>query len=244
MKNKINDVISQVNDKILEYSKIYKDNKDALIDTNALELFDDISKGIKLIHTIGKTFDLIKFNKFLKGLGKGEIREEDIEKLVNYIDNSSKADFIAQTFKKIVVSNSKNACCLLGLLYFEVVDKNKEINYEELIIYDALDKINDIDIDIFYELFRSFKLKEGEFITDEQIKAFVDNANISKSSVEVCLQKLGQLSLFKYDKIYKFDLGEDGNLYCTIPEFGFTYKISNITINFFDIVNKFMVFCK
>lgn len=216
--------------------------KDVIIEPNTYEVLGDMKSVVSTIYNLGKAYDLFKFKMFLIGLGKGQISEKDIKKLIKYINNRSKAEFMADTFNKIIISKSKNACCILGLLYHEAVGKNSDISYKQLVIYNALTDLNDIEIDVFYQLFRNMDRETGSVITDSQLEIVMENLSMTKSDIELCMQKLGQLSLVKYDKVYRFTI-EDKHLLVETSDYGFTYTISDITNRFYHIVNEFKELC-
>ena len=88
-----------------------------------------------------------KFMFFLKGFyGVEHPTEEKLERLYKYIDNETKAEFIADTFSKVLLSNSKLSCTVMGYTIQKLVDGKITLTYDDLICSAALCTFFDYDI--------------------------------------------------------------------------------------------------
>lgn len=94
---------------------------------------------------------MTKFKIFVKGLNLNS-DDSSLQKLITYVDNKDKAEFITTTFEKILLSNSKLACCVMGIMLNDMCQTNQNVSQENLAILQALSMMNDFDIKNFTHL--------------------------------------------------------------------------------------------
>ena len=125
--------MSDLLNKIVKFSDDYADVKDIFLNDSTMELAEDAIGSLKFLNNSRKALSIIKFKYFLKGLNYENADKESIEKLIRYVDNQSKAEFITNSFDKIISSNSKLACCVMGLMLNDIGQHNDDISQEDLI---------------------------------------------------------------------------------------------------------------
>ena len=146
--------MSDLLNKIVKFSDDYADVKDIFLNDSTMELAEDAIGSLKFLNNSRKALSIIKFKYFLKGLNYENADKESIEKLIRYVDNQSKAEFITNSFDKIISSNSKLACCVMGLMLNDIGQHNDDISQEDLIMLNALPMLNDFDIKNFHYLLK------------------------------------------------------------------------------------------
>ena len=87
-----------------------------------------------------------KLHDALKALSKNENVEKSINELYNYVSNEERALYVSTAFRKIILSNSKIAAAIIGLMLGEIKSENREFNNEDIILFNALESMTDFDI--------------------------------------------------------------------------------------------------
>jgi hypothetical protein len=126
----------------------YLDSKDSIFENNYVEVFGDSFKVVGLLRKASKLISQKRFEAFLKGFkGFDMPTEEQLTKLMEYIDNEQKAEFIADTMQKILLSKSTRACLIMGILIHDLTKNKEDLNLEDLVCLEALTNFFDHDID-------------------------------------------------------------------------------------------------
>lgn len=171
------------------------------------ELVQLIGSSSKALSFIGKSRELIirkKFNAFLNGFSENEQpTKRQLEKLVNYIDDESKAEFISDTISKIILSNSSKSCLLIGTLIKSLVNEGRGIDHEKLVCITALTDFYDIDIRNYKEIFDYVEWKKSKYSSkkiqqkptiftidyNHSLKDYAKNNNLNFPSLILTLEK-------------------------------------------------------
>lgn len=172
------DVIRDISAKLVEYL----DFKDSIFENEFVESFGDSFKLIKLLKTGHDLISRRKFNAFLKGFCyDGTPTEEQLLKLHKYINNETKAEFIADMFSKVLMSNSKLACMVMGTMINDLSSSDKDITHTQLICANSLTSFFDNDIKNYYKLV-TFIINDIDSIFYGQLIGFCesDNSNYHK----------------------------------------------------------------
>lgn len=154
-----NEKTIEVLEKINEHLQTYVDKKDSL---PILEVVGDASSLVgfltKSISWIGK----MKFKAFLKGLFYENPSPHEMDKLLKYIEKSEKrTEFITNELDKVLASNSKIACCIMGILTSKMINLNRDATYEDLLLIQALKELNDFEIKSFIKLCKTKTLNKN-----------------------------------------------------------------------------------
>ncbi|WP_026883545.1 hypothetical protein [Clostridium akagii] len=208
----ISEQLSIVMDKVKACSSSYADLKDSIIGENTFELLGDSVKVLALLNNSRKLYCLTKFKSFLEGINFETVSEENLQKLIEYVDNSEKAEFITSTFDKILSANSKIACSVIGLLVNEMCIKKRDVQQSDLMLTQALCIMNDFDVKNFVHLMDMRKWKEGskfKAITNKTMKVFREKYNISELDLNLSLQVIGKGGLTEKEGEAKLDMDSD-----------------------------------
>ncbi len=137
-----------------------------------------------------------KFKSFLKGFSIDEKPTEiQLRKLKEYIDNETKAEFVADTFSKILLSNSSKACLIMGTILKDIVEMRNDLKHEELIAINALKEFYDVDIVNFNIIQSVFVEKSEEKIGSTDILSKIKHNNLDDISVLMTLDKAAATQL-------------------------------------------------
>ncbi|MCL1701609.1 hypothetical protein [Lysinibacillus sp. Bpr_S20] len=186
-----------------ELFETIKDTGGAIKNVTDNELFVAATSLFKFVDVGIKAKDLAsqwKFEKFLKGFTATAPTEKQLKKLKKYIDSSIRAEFIADTFKKVLLSNSSKACLIMGTILSEIVDNEKEITHKQLICINALSQFYDIDLknlvllkdfsDTWVDDYRISK-------TDSKLRVIANQYEVDFDGVLITLDKAVNLQLLK-----------------------------------------------
>lgn len=139
---------SNIIDALGEKLNSYLDIKDSVLDNDYAELFGDFSKVFGFLRKADKLIAQKRFDAFLNGFREDEKpTEEQLAKLMIYIDSEQKAEFIADTFKKILLSKSSKSCLIMGTIMKDLITSKANLTLEDLICLDALTNFFDYDFD-------------------------------------------------------------------------------------------------
>lgn len=107
----------------------------------------DASSILKVFKSANSLIVKKKFQSFLRGFSEVDKPSAyQLNKLYEYIDSEVKAEFIADIFTKVLLSNSKLACVIMGSISQKLIENNQEISHEDLICAEAITKFFDYDI--------------------------------------------------------------------------------------------------
>lgn len=208
---KLSTEITTLLNKIQEVSEDYADLKDIFLDDNSVELFEDSVSTIKFLNNSRKAFSLIKFKFFLKGLNHENVDKESISMLIEYVDNPIKAEFITNSFAKIVTANSKLACCIMGLMLNEMTKNKREVSQEELMILQALPMLNDFDIKNFNYLYQVVLHRKGKNhnIMDRDYSKAAQICHTTTCNIKLTVDVLEKYNLVDKDADVSLDIDAD-----------------------------------
>lgn len=174
----------------------FLEEKDSLLNNKYVQLLGDTSKIINLVRGTSELILQKKFESFLKGFSiSGKPTEIQLEKLKKYIDNETKAEFVADTFSKILLSNSSKACLIMGTILKDIVEMGNDLKHEELIAINALKEFYDVDIVNFNIIQSVFVEKSEEKIGSTDILSKIKHNNLDDISVLMTLDKAAATQL-------------------------------------------------
>lgn len=208
---KISTEIVNLFHKIQEVSKDYADVKDIFFDENSMELLEDSVSTLKFLNNSRKALAIIKFKYFLRGLNHESADKESIKKLIDYVDNQEKAEFITNSFDKILASNSKLSCSLMGLMLNDMIKHKKEISQEDLMILQVLPMLNDFDIKNFFYLYKTVYTKKSKRhdIVEKDIIECAKQCNTTKRNIWLTVDVLEKYSFIDKDADVSLDVDSD-----------------------------------
>lgn len=217
--------------KEFSFSNDYSELKD-LLDDN-LEL---ISDSVKVLNLLRRGYSQLKFKSFLKGFNIENPEDGDIKRLIDYIDNKEKSEFIASTFDKILTSNSKIACYIMGLLFNEISKDNRNIEQSDLVLINALSRMNDYDIENFVHLFSIIQCNNNYDtlkITDGMKSKLKVHYNVSDLNLYLSLNTMFNVGLLE-TRLY--DINDEGNF--SIHNFDSSYFFNLLSAELYKYAKK------
>jgi hypothetical protein len=155
------DVLQNISSKIAEYLDI----KDSIIEDDFVEVLGDSFKVIGVLRKASMAISKKKFISFLKGFSNSEIpTEQQLKRLSDYINSEQKAEFISDTFSKILLSRSTKACLIMGSILQRIVDNKKNLTYSELICINSLTVFFDEDVELYKYIYKQILNSKKHYI--------------------------------------------------------------------------------
>ncbi|NOU67501.1 hypothetical protein GC096_26000 [Paenibacillus sp. LMG 31461] len=148
-----------------------------------------------------------KFDTFLNGFIKDGVTVEDqLEELIDFIDNEAKAEFIAETFSKIILSKSTQACLILGSMLGTLIKSKADIEYKYLVCVNVLMNLYDIDIINFKFVYlyinNSSSRRKTAILEGKKFNVYCDANDLELSSVFLTIDKcVSNQILNKYNEV-------------------------------------------
>ncbi|TWJ43933.1 hypothetical protein [Bacillus licheniformis] len=189
----MNDIVKSSKDtleKALKHMESYMQIKNDFLDNEFVQLLSESSKLVGFLRSSSELIVRKKFEAFLKGFSLDETpTEAQLERLIKYIDDETKAEFIADTFSKILLARSSKACVIMGSILNDVVENKDNLTHEHLTCINALMNFYDMDIENYKFLY--------DFLADEPalrkkwfgLSYMINEHNLNKSSIEITLEK-------------------------------------------------------
>jgi len=187
-------VLDEISNKLEKYIEV----KDILLENEYSEALQDSFSILKLLRNANTLIAKKRFESFLNGFNSKElIPEAKLQKLRDYIDNTKKAEYIADLFSKVFLSNSKIACTIMGVIAHNLIDNKQEISHKDLICAEAITKFFDDDIKNYEFIFSYIEVymnkhkgvKRRGFEMDRHFTAFCKEKNVDKDSIILTLEK-------------------------------------------------------
>lgn len=210
MKNEIivkEDILNDISSKLSDYLEI----KNLILENDLFEVLGDTFKVVGLLKSGHDLIAKRKFNAFLKGFCYDNTpTEEQLSKLYKYIDSETKAEFIADMFSKILMSNSKLACMIMGIMINDLASNNHNIGHDLLICSNALTSFFDDDIKNFSLLCKYIETKKTKgFYEGKDLNNFCHSKNFNSNSVSMTVHKSISSQLFLMEYIVDVDTDVD-----------------------------------
>ena len=226
----MNEIIEKTFSKIEEKLEIPVDKTSELV----MEIAAAVNPLLGLIQPIMKKTDEIKIGHLLLGLANGLDVERKINQLYIYASTKERAEYISNVFRQALLNYSRIGTVMMGLQLSKLMDDDRNLNQEDLVIFNTLSDLNDFDILNFIEIYDYWSMKEKEekledFILEEDLHQLkgdnIDNIIIS-------LDKLGKSGIIQ--------MGRSGGLFDGRGNLAFeaTYKINRITEKFYQMIKE------
>ena len=107
--------------------------------------------------------DQTKLNCIIKGLSEDKNVETRMNELYTYVKQSKEHAFlVSDSFRKMMLSNSVTACCIMGIMLGDFTKENRNPTQYETIVMRALSLFTDYDIRNFDEMIRNNYIIETE----------------------------------------------------------------------------------
>lgn len=152
-----------------------------LLSSKATQLSDDFSEAFAIFteiipeaHALKALYhwtEVTRVKHFLRGLEVGQITGDKWRKLSDYCNNIGKAEYIANTLRRICNSQSNTASCLLGLMASNAIKGDRILSMFEWKISFALENICDLDLSCFKKVVSSALNMNSDTIQEDMIRS-------------------------------------------------------------------------
>lgn len=179
---------------------------------------------IETVKQLGGMADQIKLNCIIKGLSEGKNVETRMNELYTYVKNNKEHAFlVSDSFRKMMLSNSTIACCIMGIMLGDFAAENRNPTQYEAIIMRALSTFNDYDIIYFNEINNIviIEIENGTKYVD--CSKFPDD---KKEEFMLTLDFCNNNRIFKLGTIYN-----DG---CVIADVSTVDKVSEVLLKYIN----------
>ncbi len=208
--------LEQLNSIVEKYLKI----KDEFLDNNYIDAIGDISKFLKFFKSMNEIRIKRKVLSFIEGFNlENNPTEEEIDKLILYVNNEKKAEFISDTLSKILFAKSRKACMIIGAMIGYLKDNLNELPVEYIICISGLTDLFDHDIEVLKYIYKwvnneidgQKKKNASWFYITKEFKELAKVNNVEISSLVMTIEKLvnSQYLLKRYnidfDPIFDID---------------------------------------
>lgn len=136
--------------------------------TNAiLSLLSKGNISFGIFKDIAEISDTIKFESIIHGMGSSLNEEKCINELKDYVkSNGENAGTVGQAIKNALLSNSPNACVLMGRMIAEHREKST-YDREDIIVAHALSTATDEDFPSFRHMMNEYNNTKKLVFTDQ-----------------------------------------------------------------------------
>ncbi|MDK0795934.1 hypothetical protein [Clostridium perfringens] len=204
--------LEKLNSSIGEYLEI----RDDILDNDYIEVIGDISKTINFFKKINEMKAKRQLLSFIKGFNpNNNPTEEEINKLIKYVNSEKKAQFISDTLSNILFAKSRKGCMIIGSMLGYLKDNLNELPVEYIICVSGLTDLFDHDIENIKYIYRwanneiegqkKRNKNTGWFYITKKFKDLAKANDVEISSLLISIEKL--VSLQYLQKEYEVDFG-------------------------------------
>ncbi|GBG10269.1 hypothetical protein PAT3040_04991 [Paenibacillus agaridevorans] len=203
--------------KTSEHISHYLDLKEGIMESEFVQVVGD---SVKFVGFVRNTTALImqkRFESFLKGFNPTQQpTEKQMQKLIDYIDDESKAEFIADTFSKIMLAQSSEACLLMGTILNTMVENKETLAHDDLICVQALSNFFNYDIKNYrfiYEFItrvgKDGKARTSSILEGKIFNEAVLNEGLDKKSLLLTVEKAVTYQLLMKYNVVEVDIPDE-----------------------------------
>ena len=153
------------------------------------------------INEVSKYSNDIKLSEAWKCIGQGNDIEKSINQLYNYVNDADRAFFVSDSFRKIILCNSRLASSIIAYIMGEIIAESREFKHSDALLYNALYQMTDYDVRNFKYIMENTvgRFSEDDKIIDET--KIIENKESINLTIQVCLASglLGVESTVEYD---------------------------------------------
>lgn len=171
------EILNKLKDKFME---IYQ--KDTTQDFIAI--IPCLKDANEWVNDVAKYSNDIKLAEAWRCIAEDNDIEKSINQLYDYVSNEERAFFVSDSFKKIILCNSRISSSIIAYIMGEIVSNNRNFEHRDAVLYSALLQMTDYDIRNFKYLMENVvgRFKQDDGIIDET------KINNNKESFEITMQ--------------------------------------------------------
>lgn len=232
------DVFGNVSEKI----SFYLDLKKGVLENQYVETLSDTFKLASLVKNTTSIIMQKRFESFLKGfVPENEITEKQMKKLSEYINDEAKAEFIADTFSKIMLAQSSKACFVMGTMLQTMVNNKSDLTHNELICIHALSNFFDIDI-INFSFIHDYIQQKGNRkyanLDTRQFKIEIEHKSLNMASVYLTIEKAVTYQLLRTYNEVELDIDEDNPSFSSSAEVEEETKVTEPGLLLYQFIHR------
>lgn len=223
----------KLNSSIEEYLEI----KDEILDNDYLEVIGDISKTVKFLKSVNEMKIKRQLLSFIKGFNpSNNPTEEEINKLIKYVNNESKAQFISDILSNILFAKSRKSCMIIGSMIGYLKDNLNELPVEYIICVSGLTDLFDHDIENIKYIYKwvnneiegqkKRNKKTGWFYITKKFKELAKANDVEINSLLMTVEKF--VSLQYLQKVYEIDFGVELDVESPNADTYESYKLTEV----------------
>ncbi|MBS4191730.1 hypothetical protein KHA94_16190 [Bacillus sp. FJAT-49705] len=202
--------MSNLLDKVNKHIEKYIGIKTDIIDNQYVQLLGDSSKVVSFIRNSSTLIIHKKFESFLNGFKEVTIpSEEQLNRLIDYINDEAKAEFVSDTFSKILLSKSSKACIIMGTLLKDMINKQDELSHDHLICFDALINFFDVDLKNYLVIFENVGKNKMSYLPTKRFSDQLKAEGIDNTSAWLTIEKCVSLQII--NRYNELDLDINGD---------------------------------
>ena len=171
------EILNKLKDKFME---IYQ--KDTTQDF--IGIIPCLKDANELVNDVSKYSNDIKLAEAWRCIAEDNDIEKSINQLYDYVSNEERAFFVSDSFKKIILCNSRISSSIIAYIMGEIVSNNRNFEHRDAVLYSVLLQMTDYDIRNFKYLMENVigKFKEDDGLIDQE------KITNSKESFEITIQ--------------------------------------------------------
>lgn len=124
---------------------------------------------IEAYRTVASCADEIKVDRMLKGFANGKNIEMKLNELYNFVkDSDERAFLVSNLFRQTLLTQSPKVCCIYGIILSELQENDEILDYDQLIIFNALQTATDYEIKYFREIVKDY-IDDDRYINENKI---------------------------------------------------------------------------
>jgi hypothetical protein len=184
----VNEMAHVVTEKVHEFVEL----TEIVTENDFFKAAEEISSTVGVISKGANYLLQKKFEMFLKGFNENELpTQEQIDKLAKYIDNESKAEFVANTLSNILLSRSSKACLIMGSIMNSMVENKEDLKHEHLICIYALLNFFDMDLTNYKLIYEFMQNNGGESVNlySSSLRKKVEDAGLNWTSIHLTIDR-------------------------------------------------------
>ncbi|MCY8824376.1 hypothetical protein [Bacillus atrophaeus] len=224
--------------KAVKHLEKYLNFKNSILDNKFVQLAGDTSKIVGFLQRSSELVIRKRFESFLKGFKREEQPSiEQLNKLIAYVDNEAKAEFISDTFSKVLLAKSSKACVVMGSILSSIVEDKENLSHIHLTCINALMNFNDFDMGNYVLICKFFKDSKVKKLHESGINGRIGRNRLNSESVWITIDKAINYQMLVKDIEVDLSMFVDDIDFSTVDK-SMTYCITRIGHIFFNYITR------
>lgn len=189
-----------------------------------------LKDAVEWVNDVSKYSNDIKLFEAWRCISQDNDVEKSINQLYNYVSNEERAFFVSDSFKKIILCNSRVASAIIAYIMGEIITEKRNFEHTDAVLYNTLLQMTDYDIKNFKYLMEN---AIGRFSEDDNI---VNDSKLpeNKESFEITIQICVSTGVFRTESGVI-----DGNSFYS-DNFCKVTNLANVLLDYINNVNRLL----